>query len=172
MVPEICLFQVAPPSLVARMTPAIAPPPTTQPWAASLKATAVRSAPLPELCALQVAPPSVVAMIVPGEPTAQPWTASGKATARRFSLVPELCANQPLPAAEAPAGSARARLSRISVRTRSDEVRRRAAGSCVRVAVCSIWYPREVVTSGVTRVIRPRAGPRDSLCGAPRAEGM
>ncbi len=64
-----CAFQVAPPSLVARMTgplngPLLGPIPTAQPCAASAKVTEVSHAPLPALlasCALQVAPPSLVA---------------------------------------------------------------------------------------------------------------
>jgi len=68
-VPEVCsnqppsgALQVAPPSVVARMTP---PRPTAQPWVASLKATAWRNALVPEVCALQVAPPFVVARMAP-----------------------------------------------------------------------------------------------------------
>ena len=42
---ELCLLQVAPPSVVARI---VAPSPTAQPWVASLKATPMSGATLPE----------------------------------------------------------------------------------------------------------------------------
>ena len=70
--PDVCAFHVAPPSVVATITP---PAPTAQPAFASANATALRSAVVSESCGVHVAPPSVVATMTPPAPTAQPWCA-------------------------------------------------------------------------------------------------
>src|SRR5665647_2311559 len=70
--------------------------------------------------------------------------------------------------AEAPAGSARARLSRISVRARSLWVRRRAAGLPVGVADCLMWYPHWDGATRPSRQLAYRAGLHYDLARHPR----
>jgi len=75
---------------------------------------------VPETFAVQLAPPFVVARMAPPAPTAHPRASSLKATALSFAVLPEVCVIQPpAPAPKAPAGSARARLSRVSAGTKS-----------------------------------------------------
>ena len=155
--PELCAFQLAPPLLVARMVPSV---PTAQPWLALAKATPKRITFVPELCAFQVAPPLLVARMVPSVPTAQPSLALAKATPVRASLVPELCQLQPV-AAKAPAGSAKARPSRISVKPRSFWVRRRAADRSV--GSCFIWSPPLCRRRAAQRPLLPTTWPQVTL---------
>ncbi len=72
--------QVAPPSSVRRMVPAV---PTAVPVLRSKKDTPRRSLVVPLDWTVQVAPPSSVRMMVPKPPTATTVLASIAATARR-----------------------------------------------------------------------------------------
>ena len=79
-VPDLRVFQCAPPSRVARMMPSC---PTAQPWSASANVTASSHLWVPDVCARQWAPPSLVTRMVPCSPTAQPWSVSTNATESR-----------------------------------------------------------------------------------------
>ncbi len=95
MLPDDCVFQVAPPLVVVRIVPLL---PTAQPWLTLAKATPSRSVPAaPNVCAFQLAPPLLVCRIVPLLPTVQPDLAPENAMAKRPSAVPDFCAFQLAP---------------------------------------------------------------------------
>ena len=97
----LCVFQVAPPSVVARMLPLPSSwYPTAQTCVASVQATERRK-PVVEVCVVQDPPPSVVAMMtlvsLGLKPTAQPSVALAKAMEVRNAVVPEACWFQVVP---------------------------------------------------------------------------
>ena len=75
---EVWALQLAPPFVVARMTP---PSPTAQASEALAHATPLRSELAGEVCPVQVVPPLVVATRLPKAPTAQASEALAQVTA-------------------------------------------------------------------------------------------
>ena len=112
VVPEVCVFHVAPPSVVARMVPLL---PAAQPSLGVANATAKRASVVPDVCVFHAVP-------APGEGCALDVPP------------PEL---EP----QAPAISVRVRPTGMSAGPRSLKMRRRADGLKVRVAGCSMLSP-------------------------------